>query len=114
MLYYFPSEKQMPMRMSRHYYDLVRLYQSPFYEEAVKDIELLKRVIEHKSLYFRAEWAKYDQALPGTMKLVPKPEHKNELKADYGRMKPMFFDTPEPFEKILEDIAQLEDEINAN
>ena len=40
--------------------------------EALSDLELLEQAREFKKKFYPAAWAKFDQAKPGTLKLVPR------------------------------------------
>lgn len=99
-------------RISRHYYDLVRLAGSPNGAAALNDIDLLERVVEHKKLFFPSAWAHYDSARPGSIRLLPREDQVRSLRADYERMQPMFFATPPTFDAILERLRVLENQIN--
>jgi hypothetical protein len=46
----------MPARLPRHYYDLYELTCSGVAAEAEARHELLQRVVEHKSLFFKSGW----------------------------------------------------------
>jgi hypothetical protein len=79
----------------------------------MKDTGLLKQVADHKSLFFRSEWASHDTARAGTLRLSPHPDRIADLRSDYRKMAPMMFDDPPPsFDFILKRIAELEAEIN--
>ncbi|MBF0489348.1 MAG: nucleotidyl transferase AbiEii/AbiGii toxin family protein [Candidatus Omnitrophica bacterium] len=112
MIYHYPSEKNVPSRMSRHYYDIYAMIDSPIYKRALENILLLKHVAEHKSLFFKANWAHYDKAKLGTLRLVPRDNQINQLKNDYHLMQPMFFEKPPLFEHIIEKLKVIEEQIN--
>jgi hypothetical protein len=99
--------------MSRHYYDTFRISQSPLLERALQNIELLHRVADHKGVFFKVAWAKYDQAKPGTLRLTPNERILSYLKRDYEDMQPMFFGAAPSFAAILEHLGDLEDRINS-
>ena len=44
---------KMPTRLSRHHYDLSRLYRHEYGQAALNDGELLASVVEHKKVFFR-------------------------------------------------------------
>ncbi len=111
-LYHFPEDKPLPIRMTRHYYDIYEMVQSAILERALDNIDLLTRVAEHTSTFFRSPAAKYDEAKPGTLKLVPKPNQIPALESDYQQMQPMFFKESPSFESILEALKTVEDRIN--
>ena len=85
MWHHAPEHKKIPPRMSRHYYDVFRLAQSPIWQRAMAATGLLDRVAVHKSVFFKAAWAHYDTARPGTLRLTPSDHIVDELKQDYLR-----------------------------
>lgn len=112
MIYHYPSEKNVPPRMSRHYYDIYAMMDSPIYKRALESIALLKHVADHKTLFFKANWAHYDTAKPGSLRLVPRDNQVSQLKSDYRQMQQMFFEEPPAFERIIEQMKVHEDKIN--
>lgn len=112
MIYHYPSEKNVPPRMSRHYYDIHAMMDSPVYQRALENISLLQHVADHKTLFFKANWAHYDTAKPGSLRLLPRDNQLNQLKSDYRQMQQMFFEEPPAFERIIETMKVIEDEIN--
>jgi hypothetical protein len=110
--YHRPVVRLGAERLSRHYYDLAQLAESPIYSEALADLDLLTRVAEHKDRLFAAAWARYAEARPGTLRLVPHPELREMLEADYEAMQEMIFGDPPPFTAILKRLGQVEMEIN--
>ncbi|MEZ5940823.1 MAG: nucleotidyl transferase AbiEii/AbiGii toxin family protein [Planctomycetaceae bacterium] len=110
---HLPESKQLQIRLSRHYYDLYQLTQHQIGEAALERFDLLERVVEHKSLFFKSAAARYELACPGTLKLIPAAARIAELRRDYQNMLPMLFDSPPDFQEILEAIAALESKINS-
>ncbi|HUO08141.1 MAG TPA: nucleotidyl transferase AbiEii/AbiGii toxin family protein [Phycisphaerae bacterium] len=102
----------VPDRRSRHYYDVVRLYEQEIGKRAIKDLKLLAEVARHKSLFFPATSAHYELAKPGTLKLAPPAEQIEMLRSDYQSMAEMFFATPPPYEHLLDVLRQMERVIN--
>lgn len=112
MLHHMPAGRKFAPRMSRHYYDVFQLSRSPILDHALNNMELLHRVTEHKSVFFKSAWAKYEAARPGTLRLVPTDATATELKKDYIAMEPMFFHEPPNFDTVLYALQELEDRIN--
>lgn len=107
-----PAGKALGERISRHYYDLAMLARSPVRARALEQIELLEAVANHKTHFFRAAWAKYDEARPGSLRLLPSEDLRSALQADYAKMGEMIFGEPPSFDSVLETLAGLEAEIN--
>lgn len=103
----------MPPRYSRHYYDLYKMAASPVKEKAFQQLELLERVVEFKMKFYPRGWARYPDAKPGTMKLVPPTERWKELETDYKKMRMMLYGDVPQFDTMMEGIQKLEQEINA-
>ena len=105
--------EKIPGRYSRHYYDLFQISQSEHKIQILNDLSLLKRVAEHKMVFFRSKKANYETAKPGSLRLFPQIQHHNDLRSDYEEMRAMFF-APQPrFDEILEGLKVLEKEINS-
>ena len=107
-----PADKAIPERFSRHYCDFYELIRKGVAESAVKKPELLARVAEHKSLFFRSASARYGEAVRGSLRIAP-PEHRlKPLRDDYGKMQQMFFGEPPEFDSIIALLTQWESEFN--
>jgi len=98
--------------MSRHYYDVGEMVGSSIYSKAIQNIDLLIKVAEHKTLFFKDSKARYDLAKPGSLRLMPLEEYLVQLNDDYRQMQEMFFEDPLPFESVLEKLKTAEEEIN--
>jgi hypothetical protein len=109
---YRPLDKQLPLRLSRHYYDTVRLILSGVGGKAVGHPELLKRVVEHKRVFFPSGWARYDEAIRGSLRLMPQLGRIRQLEEDYDRMREMFFAEPPAFSEILRILEEWETHYN--
>jgi hypothetical protein len=112
MWHHAPAEKKFRDRQSRHYYDVVRLYEHELGRTAVKDSELLLSVARHKEVFFPAAWARYADAKPGSLRLVPPDARLLELEQDYRKMQEMMFGEPPAFERLLEVLREIERQIN--
>jgi hypothetical protein len=110
--YHHPQGKALPERQSRHYYDLVKLYEKGIGTKAMDDLELLKSVAHHKTVFFRSASAQYDKATPGSLRLVAPSFRKKELEDDYAKMREMIFSKIPPLSHIFEVLAELERKIN--
>lgn len=107
-------ETNMPPSYSRHYYDLAQMAKSPVKASALADLELLEDVVLFKMRFYRSAWAHYEEAKPGTFRLLPKTQVAQALEADYEKMKAMFFHAPPDWDVILSTLRALEEEINKN
>ena len=108
-----PDSTRTTGRLSRHYYDRAQLAVSDIAEKALADMSLLERVAIHKKVFFRAGWAKYDEARPGTLRLVPPAAKQDALRRDYVSMSEMFFGEQPSFDEIMNALQIVEDRINS-
>ena len=109
-----PAGSTVPSRYSRHYYDLYCMANSDVKTNALKNIVLLKKVVEFKEKFYRCSWAKYEEAVVGRLKLIPVEKNILSLQDDYKHMKNMIFGCKPDFDVILDSIRNLESEINTN
>jgi len=112
MWHHAPAEKKFRDQQSRHYYDVVRLYEHKLGKAAVRDTDLLLKVARHKEVFFPAAWARYAEAKPGTLRLVPPDARLPELEQDYHNMREMIFGEPPTFEHLIDVLREIEREIN--
>jgi len=108
-----PSDSAVPSRYSRHYYDLYMMAQNEeIKRSSLSKPDLLASVVEFKKKFYPRGWAKYDEAIEGTLKLVPPPHVHEEMIKDYESMKEMKFGTIPTFDEIINSLTLLEQEIN--
>lgn len=102
----------MPSRYSRHYYDMCKLADSEIKNAALANSALLQDVVTFKQRFYPSQWAHYEDAKPGTFKLVPVEARVAELRRDYRDMAIMIFGGVPAFDDIMDTLRRLEDEIN--
>ncbi|MBP6491676.1 MAG: nucleotidyl transferase AbiEii/AbiGii toxin family protein [Clostridia bacterium] len=107
-----PKMSLTPQRYSRHYYDLHCMAHSDVKDLAFEDIKLLEKVVDFKRKFYPRGWAKYEEAKPGTLKLIPSEGTIEALRADYDNMREMMFGEYPTFDEIMETMKILEHEIN--
>ena len=107
-----PVDKPIQERFSRHFADFYELIHKGVSKSAIAKLDLLARVAEHKNLFFKSSWARYGEAVKGTLRVAP-PEHRlKALRDDYVKMQQMFFGEPPEFDKIIVLLKQWESEFN--
>lgn len=78
-------------RYSRHWYDLVALAKSPYFENAISDHLLAMQVAQHKSMFFAekdnaGKWIDYHRAVTGSLQIIPEGASLRALERDYSAM----------------------------
>ncbi|HRY49077.1 MAG TPA: nucleotidyl transferase AbiEii/AbiGii toxin family protein [Candidatus Paceibacterota bacterium] len=107
-----PAEKPMPERFSRHYCDFYEMVRRGVGVSAIAKLDLLARVSQHKNLFFKTSWARYNEAAKGSLRIMP-PEHRlKALREDYAKMQQMFFGEPPSFDNIITLLRQWESDFN--
>jgi hypothetical protein len=104
----------MPSRHSRHYYDMFKLATSSIRRRALEDLELLRQVVEFKQRFYPSGWARYEDAKPGTFRLIPDAGRHSALRRDYRDMEMMIFGETPKFDTVIDSLKELEDEINGH
>lgn len=113
MLYHQDPTKPLADRMSRHYYGMAQLIGHEAKGRAVGSLDLLEQVAHHKSVFFKAAWANYEDAKPGSLRLMPNAELAVALRRDYSGMREMIIGDAPGFDDILGAIEAFEAEINS-
>jgi hypothetical protein len=109
-----PEEAPVPVRYSRHYYDLYLMATDKSVKRAaLGDLEMLRSVVTFKKKFFPRGWANYDAAKPGSLKLIPPERILNAMRKDYAAMQDMIFGRRPSFDDIISGLRELELEINA-
>lgn len=109
-----PESGTFRSRYSRHYYDMVMLARdSDVKAAAFADLSLLSRVVDFKQRFYSGSaWLAYDQAMPGSFRLLPPDYFKEALRIDYTNMRNMIYGEYPSFEQILAELEELLAEIN--
>jgi len=103
----------VPARYSRHYYDLYLMAQESVKATALGDLALLQEVVEFKKRFYASGWANYDEATPGSFKLIPPERVLKAMRSDYAAMQDMIFGRRPSFDDMISGLRELELEINA-
>ena len=104
-----PIEKQ---RISRHYYDVAMITATDTGRSALSDISLLSEVRAHNTIAFRQAWKRLEEAVPGSLRLVPQAEPRAVIERDYAEMGRMIFGDIPDFGWIMEQLESAEATIN--
>ena len=99
-------------RISRHYYDLHELMQSPQGKAAIEDAALGADCVAHARMFFNRPAFDLKSAKPPSFTLVPEGEMYDALRQDYAAMTGMIFGKAPAFDTVIESIAALEQLIN--
>ena len=97
-----PTRIEKRNHMSRHIYDLVKLYHSEYGQMAINDLELLADVVRLKSTFYKDNKANYENATPSSIRIVPTLELNDSFKTDYEDMaKSMIVGDAPSYEELI-------------
>ena len=104
-----PADKD---RTSRHYYDAAMIAATATGESALADAALLDAVRNHNLIAFRQAWKRFEEAVPGSLRLVPQPELHAAVERDYRAMRDMILGDAPAFDWIVDRLRDAEAEAN--
>ena len=111
----YRDEQRLPSdrnRISRHYYDAAMITATETGVSALSDLKLLDAVRSHNLIAFRQAWKRFEQATPGSLRLVPQPGLREAIERDYAAMRGMILGDAPEFEWINEQLQMAEAVIN--
>jgi hypothetical protein len=108
-----PDPSKLKPRMARHWSDVAVMSTAERFADEKLSLDLLAQVIRFKKTYFAANWAQYDTAVPGTLRIVPNEALQAILRKDYQQTEEMFPSKPLSFNEILARLEALQKRINA-
>ncbi len=90
---------------SRHYYDLMCLVRSGYVDFAIFDKVMTDRADWHPSRHVN-----HLDLKPESLILRPPPNKLQNWKRDYDGMQIMFFETPPPFDEVVDEICKFQEQ----
>ena len=99
-------------RISRHYYDVAMLTETDLGRAALSNVALLDAVRNHNLIAFRQAWKRFEEAVPGSVRLVPEAELRRVIERDYGAMHGMVLGEAPEFGWVMEQLRKAEVAIN--
>ena len=106
------SQKKIPDRYSRHYYDLYCMAGTEVLDKALAQADLLEQVAEFKRKFYPRNWARYELARMDSIKLMPVEHSIERIEADYGVMRAMIYGDYPKFDDVLKRLQELEETIH--
>ena len=99
-------------RISRHYYDAAMITATEVGASALADKALLTAVREHNLIAFRQAWKKFDEAVPGSVRVVSQDALRAAIEKDYEAMQGMMLGDAPEFDWVMKQLQAAEDTIN--
>lgn len=107
-----PENSPLPLRMSRHYYDIYRMAKLGILDRALQNPDLLDQVAAFKAKFYPQKWAHYVLAKLGTLSLVPARHNLRPLQRDYAAMAGMIYGEMPEFEELMAEVIRIEVLVN--
>lgn len=96
-------------RMSRHLYDIMKIYQSEYGHKALRDSTLFERICEHRSVFTPVKNIDYEKLTISDLSFIPPEPHLQKYRDDYRVMQEnMIYGESPDFDKLLEMIRKIQ------
>ena len=82
----FQKPEPRSLRMTRHLYDLEKLMDTDFGKMALSDMDLYRKIVEHRRKFYHVGYADYDKDYPEFIEFIPPERCLKDWEADYGEM----------------------------
>ncbi len=110
----FQKDEPRTHRMTRHFYDLEKLMQTPYAKMALNDSVLYREIVEHRRKFYHVGYVDYDKELPANIQIVPCKELMSAYEADYNEMKESFiYGQHLTFGELMGKITNLQEKFRA-
>lgn len=109
------EEKIRVNRLSRHLYDLYRLYNSEFKDKALHNENLYREIVQHRLEFNRVAGVDYSLHSPQTINPIPPNSVIAKWEKDYEtmRLEMLYSENRPTFSEIIESLEKLKSEINS-
>ncbi len=105
----FQKDKPRSIRMSRHLYDLEKLMDTEYGQEALVDRALYESIVEHRRAYYALKYVNYDYLAPASINFMIPEKDMEAWEADYADMRRFFiYGQSLEFDKLLLRIKELQ------
>ena len=102
------------LRMTRHLYDLHKLMDTEFAQDALSDENLYRTIVEHRSIMVREKGVDYSTHRPSQINFVPENEVVDLWKDDFKNFQESFiYGQSIPFGVLLERMKELRNRFHA-
>ena len=101
-------------RMTRHLYDIGKIIDTRYAQEAIDDEELYRTIVAHRKMLTNVTWVDYAAHSPETINFLPPASITRDWKKDYSAMaESMFQGETEPYEMLIAKLEKFNKKVNA-
>jgi len=109
-----PEKDIKSHRMTRHLYDISKIMDTPFLDEALEDTELYSTIVSHREMLTKISWVDYSKHSPETLNFIPPNSVIQDWENDYLDMQEsMFYGETESFIDLIKKLTELNKKINS-
>jgi len=110
----FQKDKPRSVRMSRHLYDLEKLMDTEYGQNAISDDALYHAIVEHRKAYYALKYVNYDLLAPDTINFMIPAKEIEAWEKDYVDMRRFFIygDSLE-FSALMQRIKVLQERVRS-
>lgn len=106
----YQKDEPRTLRMTRHFYDLEKLMQTPYAEMAFNDVALYEDIVNHRRKFYHVGYVDYDKELPQNIQIVPSDALLSNYEADYNDMRGSFiYGDSLDFPALMKRMAELQE-----
>lgn len=108
----FQKEKPRSVRMSRHLYDLGKMMDTEYGEEALSNRKLYDAIVEHRKAYYALKYVNYDLHAPSTIDFTIPESVIGAWQDDYADMRRFFiYGESLEFDALMQKIRELQERV---
>ena len=101
-------------RMTRHLYDISKLMDTEFFEQALNNKELYDTIVHHREMLAKISWVDYSKHTPQNISFLPPESVIDEWRKDYSAMQEsMFYGETESFDNLIKKLKGLNQRLNS-
>lgn len=109
----FQKDEIRTDRLSRHFYDIEKMMDTPFAKAALSDHDLYQTIVQHRKLLFPVGTVDYRLHQPQTINLIPPDKLLKDWEKDYNELSEnMIYGDKLSWGKLLARIKELMERIN--
>ncbi|MGB0879128.1 MAG: nucleotidyl transferase AbiEii/AbiGii toxin family protein [Polaribacter sp.] len=110
-----PKDREIrSQRMTRHLYDISKLMDTKYMEDALTDKDLYNTIVAHREMLTNISWVDYSKHAPKDINFIPPEVEIYKWKKDYMTMQEsMFYGETESFENLIKKLKKLNGRINS-
>lgn len=109
-----PEDEIKSLRMTRHLYDLGKIIDSGYANEALEDQNLYRTIVKHREMLTKVTWVNYELHNPQSINFIPPQRALKAWEIDYQAMsESMFQGKVIPFAELIEKLKSFNEVVNS-